>query len=311
MKTDLSILIVNWNTKVCLRDCLQSINDTVGKTVNHEIIVVDNASTDSSSKMIKIEFSKVKLLENKANIGFGRACNQAAKLSNGKYLLILNPDIKIIEADFKELFGLFKEKNNIGAIVPIVLNNDGSPTYTSKRTILSPVEAFNYIYRDRSWRLPTYRTIQSLNFTEIQDQDYPSGLCFLIPAFIFKKLGGFDESFFLFFEDTDFGVRLTRKNLKTISYPAFRVKHHGGKSTSQDVHKRDLSLHRSAVYFFRKTYGIKSYMLIKLLLISGAILDTAYISLKYLLRRLSTEDFRILFRGSLKILKWHIMNPVI
>ena len=310
MRPQLSIIIVNWNTKDCLRDCLKSIYEKVGN-VYFEIIVVDNASADGSLDMVTIEFPMVRLIADKENVGFGRGCNHGAKEAKGKYLLILNPDIEIIEVNFKELFNLFKENHDIGVITPIVFDGDGSPRYTSKRTILSPVEAFNYIYRYRWWRLPTFRGIPSLSFTEVQDQDYPPGLCFLTPTFIFKKLGGFDEGFFLYFEDTDLGVRLTRAGLKTVSCPTFRIKHLGGKASSQDVHKRDISLHRSAVYFFRKTYGIKSYMLIKLLLISGVILDTAYISLKYLLRRLSTEDFRILFRGSLKILKWHIMNPVI
>jgi len=307
MRTELSILIVNWNTKDCLRDCLQSINNNVDKAVNYEIIVIDNASADNSSEMLKVAFPQVKLIVNKENIGFGRACNQAAKAAQGKYLLLLNPDTVIIRVNFKELFSILAERNDIGAIVPVIYNRDGKLKYNMTRAIPKTRDVFNYYILHNRLR---FKGVQPVNLNKMQVHDYPSGSCFLIKSSLFQKVGGFDEHYFLFLEDADLGVRLNKSNLKTISLPEFQIIHMAGKSTEQNTMTTYLSGHQSTLYFFRKTYGIMSYVAIKFILIVGIFFEIASLIIKWFMRYKTRSSYRELIANNLNIIKWHISHTL-
>jgi len=305
MKPELSIIIVNWNTKDCLRSCLKSI---YGKVVNapFEIIIVDNVSIDGSQKMVKTEFPKARLFINKENVGFGRACNQAAKESKGKYLLILNPDTEIIEVVLQDLFNLFEEDRTIGAIIPIVFNGDSSLKYKTIRTLPTPIVTFGYIYPQ--FGLLTSKPPQPLSLNEAQEHQFSPGFCFLIKATIFKELGGFDEHYFLYFEDTDLGVRLRKIGLKIISYPGFKIVHEGGKATYKNTNVRDLSWHKSALYFFKKNSGRKGYLKMKILLVFGAIVDIVLVFIQCLRKRNFNINRHAMIISRLRILWWHLSN---
>jgi GT2 family glycosyltransferase len=300
-----SIIIVNWNTKDCLRSCLKSI---YGKVVNvsFEIIIVDNVSTDGSQKMVKKEFPKVKLMLNKENVGFGRACNQAAKGSKGKYLLILNPDTEIIVVVFQDLFNLLEKDHSIGAVIPTVFDSFGNLKSKTIRTIPTPIVTFGYIYPQFGWL--TSKRSQPLSLNKAQEHQFPPGFCFFIKASIFKELDGFDEYFFLYFEDTDLGVRLRKIGLKIISYPGFKILHEGARATYKNINVRDLSWHKSALYFFKKTSGIKGYLKMKILLVFGAIGDIAFVLIKYLRKRNLNINRQAMIIARLRILWWHLSN---
>jgi GT2 family glycosyltransferase len=296
MKPELSIIIINWNVKEYLRECLKSIYSKVGEAVMYEIIVIDNASNDGSSDMIKKEFPKVKLVQNWENIGFGRACNQASHTARGTFLLILNPDTKIIKVDFKELFRILEERNDIGAIVPLIYDKDGSLKYKVIRTIPKIRDVFNfYIFHQRL----RFKYSKALSVTDVQEHEYPSGSCFLVKLSLFKMLGGFDEHYFLFFEDADLGVRLNTMHLKTISFPEFKIIHMAGKSTEQNMKYTFLSGHQSSLYFFKKTNGTISYIVIKFILVVGALIEITSLIIKYFLRS-----------NNLNIIKWHMSHSL-
>jgi GT2 family glycosyltransferase len=307
MRTELSILIVNWNTKNCLSDCLKSVYNKVDKAVNYEIIVVDNASSDKSADMIKGEFPKVKLIVNKENIGFGRACNQAAKAARGKYLLLLNPDTAIIRVNFKEISGILAERTDIGAIVPVIYSKDGNLKYNMTRTIPKIRDVFNYYILHNRLR---FKAAQPVNANEMQVHEYPSGSCFLIKKTLFQRIGGFDEHYFLFFEDADLGVRLNKYYLKTISLPAFRIIHIAGKSTEQNTVATNLSGHQSTLYFFRKTHGIMSYIAIKFILIVGTYFVLVSLLIKWFMGHKIRSSYRQLIANNLNIIKWHFSHTL-
>src|SRR3990167_7255186 len=120
---ELSVIIVNWNTKKLLEDCLKSIFKYT-KGVSFEIIVVDNGSRDGSPKMVKNKFPQVKLIPNKENLGFTKANNQGIKIAKGKYILLLNSDAYLIENSFKKLVEEADSLKNLGALGPLLLNED-------------------------------------------------------------------------------------------------------------------------------------------------------------------------------------------
>jgi len=122
---NLSIIIVNWNTKDLLRNCLFSIYKE-RKSISLEIFVVDNASSDGSSEMVKREFPLVKLIRNKKNVGFARANNQAIKESKGKYILLLNTDTVILNGALDKMVKFMDTHSDVGVCGPKLLNEDGS-----------------------------------------------------------------------------------------------------------------------------------------------------------------------------------------
>jgi hypothetical protein len=307
MNPRVSIIIVNWNTKECLKDCLKSIYEKV-RDISFEIIVVDNASTDGSQDLVKTEFPMISLIANNDNIGFGRACNQASKEARGIYLLILNPDTEIIAVDFKELFRLLEERGDIGAIVPLIYNEDGSLKYKVIRTVPKIRDIFNYYILHNRLRFKYSKPVSS---TDSQEHEYPSGSCFLIKKHVFQRLGGFDEHYFLFFEDADLGVRMVQMGLKTISLPEFKIIHIGGKSTEKNIGLSNLSGHQSALFFFRKTKGVWGYIVIKIILMLSNFLWTSIYLIRYLVKLNIENSYKIYLKDNLNILRWHIKNFIL
>lgn len=302
MKMDVSIIIVSWNSKGPMRDCLKSIYERMGG-VSFEVIVIDNASADGSPDMVRHEFPYAKLIENRVNVGFGRANNQGAGMAEGEHLLLMNPDTTLLDADFKKLFDYFKDKKDIGAIVPIVFDDNGNLRYKYLRTVPRIRDMMNYCL---FLNMLTFRDATLLNQSEIQVHGYPSGSCFLMKSSVYKSLCGFDENFFLFFEDTDLGVRIGQIGLKTISCPDFRITHSGGSSTAKNIRLRDIAWHRSALYFFMKQYKAKGYLVIKPILMAGIIIEMAYVAVRYHLIAGGGGYHRGRILNNLKVLKWHV-----
>jgi GT2 family glycosyltransferase len=244
VSVDISAAIVNWNTRERLRDCLSSLYEHMSG-VSLEVMVIDNASADGSQDMVRKEFPGVRLLANTENIGFGRACNQAARECRGTYLLLLNPDTRILEVDWKGLFSRLREARDVGAIVPVAYDDSGDLRYKHRRTIPRIKDVLNYYVFHN---LLKFRDSMPMSTADIQVQGYPSGSCLLMKHSVFTKLNGFDERYFLYFEDADLGVRMGHAGLRTISHPEFRITHIGGDSTRKDIRLRDMCSHKSALY---------------------------------------------------------------
>lgn len=301
MRMDIAIIIVSWNSKEDLCYCLKSVYERMGE-VSFEVTVVDNASTDGTQDMVKKEFPMVRLIANRENVGFGRACNQAARICEGKYLLFLNPDTKIIQVDFEELSNQFKAKTDIGAIVPVTYDGNGNLRYKNLRTIPRIRDVMNSCLFHN---LLTFKDSIPSSLSDMQVHAYPSGSCFLMKSSVFERLGGFDENYFLFFEDADLGVRMGQIGLKIISHPEFKITHFGGSSTIKNIKLRDISGHKSALYFFKKTAGAKGYYPVKLILIAGIISETIYLTIRSILKP-AAVIYKERMLNNIYIMKWHI-----
>ncbi len=143
MNVELSILIVNYNTKKLLRNCLKSVFQNV-KDIDFEVWVVDNASSDGGLEMLRKEFPKVKIIANKENTGFAKANNQAIKKAEGKYIFLLNPDTIILDENFKEPIRFMEKHPEAGACGPLVLNLDGTMQRQCKRGLTTFWNSFAY-----------------------------------------------------------------------------------------------------------------------------------------------------------------------
>ncbi len=244
---DFSIIIINYNTKELLRNCLNSI--FINLKGEFEVIVVDNNSSDESVSMIKKEFkNKVLLIENKKNKGFGSANNQAVHLAVGKFLFFLNSDTIINNNILKNIYSKMKN-NNIGILAPCLLLKNGEK---QKYAYGKFPNLFNSVLE---------KIKKDTNHHNI---DWVSGAAFIIRKDVFNKIEGFDENYFMYFEDIDLCKKVKNLNYKIIVNNETSLIHLGGKSISKGVDRKKL-YYKSQDYFYNKHYGILSFQLLRLL----------------------------------------------
>lgn len=236
MKIDLSVIIVNYNVKAFLEQCLMAI-ERAKHDLNIEIFVVDNASVDGSQAMVKKRFPYVHLIENKKNIGFSKANNQALKLINGKYILILNPDTLIQEDTLIILKNFLDTHPNAGAVGCKLINPDGSFQIASRRGLPTPWVAFTRIF-GLSKIFPKSRLFGKYNMTYLgsnvkSEVDVLPGSLMFMRKDILDKIGYFNEDYFMYGEDIDLCYRIKKEGWKIFYIPTTKAIHYKGESTKK------------------------------------------------------------------------------
>ncbi|MCX7661081.1 MAG: glycosyltransferase family 2 protein, partial [Candidatus Omnitrophica bacterium] len=268
-----------------LRNCLSSIyNLTCG--IEFEVFVVDNASSDGSQEMIKKEFPQVYFIENKENLGFARANNQAFKLARGRYLLLLNPDTKLIDNALKQMVDFMDNHPHIDAIGCKLLYPDGSlqkscrhfPSvftdlaetfYLSALFPKSPI--FNY-YLMGSWAHDSLREV-----------DQPYGACLLFKEEIVKKVGLMDERFFMYYDEVDLCYRIKKTGGKIFFVPQIKIIHYANQSSNQVPLEAERWKYRSRLLFFEKHYGKISVIILTFNLIIKTVITLGIFPLSNLI----------------------------
>jgi N-acetylglucosaminyl-diphospho-decaprenol L-rhamnosyltransferase len=258
-----SIIIVNWNTRDLLADCLESIAQTAGD-LDYEIIVVDNASSDGSQMMIRQRFPNVSLVTNTENVGFAKANNQGLVKSNGRYALLLNSDAIVTPGSLQAVARLADAEPRAGIVGVQLLNPDGSfqashtpfPNLWQEFLILSGLGRLLYGY----W-YPSHGPEEA---TGPQLVDYIQGACMLVRREAFEEVGGLDEGYFMYAEEVDWCYAMRKNGWHVWYQPAARVIHLSGGSSEGRRSQREADLYRSRVRFFRKHYGNRAARLLKL-----------------------------------------------
>lgn len=245
-----SILIVSWNTRQLLLDCLQSIY-TYPPQIDFEIWIVDNASGDGSSQAVRERFPQVQVIDNPTNLGFAGGNNLAVQHALGQYLLLLNPDAVVHPQAIDRLVTFLDGTPDAGAVGPCILNPDDSPQISTFRTPNLFLEAWRLSYLDRLFPLSYY----AKGHQKLVIVDVLSGACILIRKEIFQSLGGFDTNFFMYSEEVDLCLRIRQAGWHLYHLPAAKVVHYGGQSTCQVHDSMFLELYRNKVRFFKKHYG--------------------------------------------------------
>jgi GT2 family glycosyltransferase len=268
-----SIIIVNYNCKNELPPCVQSIVDWTNG-VNYEIILVDNASTDDSILLIKKLFPQIRIIENGKNLGFGAANNVGAQVANGEYLLLLNPDTILLNNAVKFFydFALSNKHKNYGAIGGLLLNERMEPAniggnFPSLLQLFSDL-GFRVFYKKYYQKnISLLGTIHTL--AEDHIIDCICGADLFIEKKIFHKIGGFDEDYFLYYEDTDLCFRLVKAGYSNIICTKVSIQHL--ESVSIVDNRADRINERKFIFFengkqlfFKKSYGSKTLPIVKL-----------------------------------------------
>jgi len=265
---DLSIIIISYNTEKITIDCLKSIIESLkNSSLKYEIIVVDNASKDnsvSSVKKLKSEIKnrnlKINLIENKENIGFGPANNQAVKLAKSDYLLLLNSDIIVLNAAIKKLYNFYKQNEKLfNFLGGKLLNKNNTPQASCGPMYTLPMIFAHLFLRGDYWGLTRY----SPNKTK--EVDWISGACILTKKEYFEKLGGFDEKIFMYMEEIDLFYRAKKQGFKVFFYPEAQFIHLGSRSSGGRTYPI-IQVYRGLIYFYKKHYPRLSIFLLKIML---------------------------------------------
>jgi GT2 family glycosyltransferase len=267
---DVSIIIVNYNTKELLKNCLNSILK-YSIRIRYEIIVIDNASTDGSQQLIRDGFPQIKLIENKENVGFGKANNHGVKIAFGKYLFFLNPDCVLLN-NAVEIFFEFMENNNqegnIGAVGGMLLNNDLqlNSSYQKFPKMFETIYSIILYYLNKTLKL-SLRRPERINYS-IDDSPYFEvefivGADLFVPINVFKDLNGFNDDFFLYFEETDLQKRMANKGLKRFIIRDSKIIHFEGSSTKKkpDSLKSIVLYNHSMLRYFKNNYPLFQYFM--------------------------------------------------
>lgn len=252
----LSILIVNWNTRELLRDCLQSLQ-TYPSSEPMEVWVLDNASSDGSAQMVQTEFSTVNLLACERNLGYAAGNNLLLQRARGEYLLLLNPDTEVTEGALDTAVQYLRQHPEVAALGAKLVHPDGR-VQRSVRGFPEP-EAVLWEYLGlarlfpRSRRFGAYR-MTWFTYDHIAEVDQPMGTFLLLSRRAVRAVGLMDERFPIFFNEVDWCYRAKRKGWKIIFHPEVVIIHHGGASTRQVRPQMVWESHRSLLRFYEKHY---------------------------------------------------------
>lgn len=263
MSIDISIIIVNYNTKNLTYNCIQSIiNNT--SVISYEIILVDNASSDGSCEYLNQSFPEVIIVANKKNEGFGKANNIGAKMARGKYLFLLNSDTILIDNVCLSFFKKMEKEASIGACGGNLIYSNGikNITYGNFPSLLQNVfdlglkKIFPKYYLTH---LSAGCITQSKKAVKV---DYICGADIFIRKEIFNELNGFDENFFLYFEETDLFKRLFERNIISMIFPEIQIIHLSGQSNTKKQLSSNLFLESKYKYFKKHSNKITILLLI-------------------------------------------------
>ncbi len=237
---DLSIIIVNFNTRDFLKNCLKSIFDQAGK---FEVWVVDNASSDGSVEMVEREFPQVKLIKNKENTGFAKANNLALKMANGQFVFLLNSDTILKEQTLNKIINFLRNKSEAGAIGVKLLNADGK-TQPSAGKFYSIFNALIMLVGGERFGLLRSSPLR------ISEVDWVSGAALIVRKDILDKVGLLDENFFMYMEEVEWCFRIKKAGFKIFFYPDAEVIHYERGSSSKSV--SIWGIYKGLAYFFKK-----------------------------------------------------------
>jgi len=258
MSPELSIVIVNYNVKYFLEQCIQSILDSKTRR-SYEIIVVDNHSSDGSADRIRELFSEVVLIENKENVGFSRANNMGFKHASGKYILILNPDTVLQENTIEKSLDFYEQADNIGALGVRMIDGSGKFLRESKRGFPSPWTSFckiSGIYRF----FPNSRFFNDYYQGHIDEMqtapvDILTGAFMLVRKDILDQAGGFDEDYFMYGEDIDLSYSIAELGYQNFYYPETTIIHYKGESTKKGSLNYVKVFYQAMIIFAKKHLG--------------------------------------------------------
>lgn len=278
----LAVIVINWNTRELLRECLASVyaQDLSGSI---EVWVVDNASQDGSAAMVRETFPQTALIENETNLGFARGNNQAIERTRAEFILLLNSDTRVHPGAFDALLRFLQSNPRAGAAGPRVANPDGSLQTSAYPLPTLAREAWRMFHLDRLFPYGTY-AMDRWDPARPRQVDVLLGACLLLRRAALDQVGLLNESYFMYSEEPDLAIRLNRAGWELYWVPAAEIVHFGGRSTNQAAQEMFLRLYRSKVRFFEIHHGRAAAAVYRGILVLAALARLALSPAAWLLR---------------------------
>jgi GT2 family glycosyltransferase len=295
---DISVIVVSFNTRGLVLDCLASVFETI-KDISFEVWLVDNNSTDGTVGAVRKAYPDVAIIENEENLGFAAANNQALRQMNGRYALLLNSDTVLTKGAVRELYEFMEHTPEAGMACGQLLNQDGSKqnsiaSFPSLLTLLANETALRILMPDR---FPSKRR----DYASPIEVDSGIGACLMVRKEAIDDVGFFDERYFFFFEETDWAYRMKRNKWAMYFVPSARIYHAQGKTVGSGVNSR-IMFYRSRYLFFKKWHRHSYplfYSIVFLRLLVNAVLS--FIGLLF------TLGLKESIRGKLIIYAWLVI----
>jgi len=253
-----SIIILSWNTKELLRNCLESLKD-----LNVEIIVVDNGSTDGSVEMLKklqTPNSVLRTIFNQRNLGFGAGNNQALRQAQGEYLLLLNSDTVVKDKTPLKMAEFMEKHAEVGVLGCKLLNPDGSSQPSAGP--FPNLGVVSVMLFAEHWLGDLVRS----SFAQTKEVDWVMGAALMVRREVIKKAGLMDEGIFMYMDEVEWCYRIKKSGYKVMFYPGAEITHLGGGSSKTGRKDPILNIYRGLLYFYQKHYARWQLSILKTML---------------------------------------------
>ena len=293
-KIELTVIIINWNTKELLGQCLRALYSAIPDAITPEVVLVDNGSMDGSVPMVRQDFPDVKVIANSDNLGFAAANNKAIKNTEGSYILFLNTDVILKNGDIDGLVDFMDKNSRCGLCTPALIRSNGSwqESYVSFPSLVTELFGrFNF----KKFQEP--HKVQSIR-----------GACMMAKRDVLEKIGNFNEKYFFFLEETDLCQRLFNKGYEVWYVPMVSVGHIGGGTVVKNPAGARIEFWKSRYIFFRGNYTFAKYVVLNIGLAVKLIIDwmlnfTACICTLFLNRKI-----KIKLKTYSNLVLWHILG---
>jgi len=261
-----SIIVVNYNSYPAIVECLRSIQTQI-QSRHYELIVVDNASSDDSVAQIKAQFPTCRIVQLAENVGFGAGNNAGVRIASGEYLFFLNPDTLLLEDSLKILLQKITKNPDVGIVAPRI-------TYPDGRLQLSTAWEISLIgeYKTRKqlvdYEHGKHQAEIEAEYARDRAVEIVLGSAFLMTKALFQMVGGFDETFFMYFEESDLCQRVRAKGYQVLYTPDTTVVHLHGTSVKKIPDKMIVEYRRSQLYYYRKHHSWLERFLLRIYLLA-------------------------------------------
>ena len=300
---DLSIIIVNWNTKEYLLPCLRSVFEK-GKGMGWEGIVVDNGSRDGSGSEVKKAFPFVHLIENQKNLGFAKAANQGLQKASGRYVLLLNPDTQVKNGAIERLVSFMDGCSDAGVAGAQLLNSD-----ESKQNSIANFPSLATELLNRSllrWLFPKKFLGKERDYSEPVEVDSVIGACMMARRDALDQVGLLDEDYFLFLEETDWCYRMKKAGWKIYHVPQAEIYHFQGKSAEAVKKRARVEFYRSRYHFFKKNRGTWQWFILLIGLTIKLMVEFVFTGIANLFTFFAVQKWKKRFSVYAYLLWWHL-----
>lgn len=287
----LSIIIVNWNTKELLKQCLESLEEGSEGVREYEVIVVDNNSTDRSREYLKSTKQNLKLIFNDHNLGFAKGNNIGIKEAKGEYIMLLNSDTIVQKGAMATMVNYLDQHSEVAAVSPLLFNEDGSyqkdPCYLKSPSLIFVFFYYNPITRKVVSKFLPHLLYSSTDFTKPSLIELVSGAAVMLRKEILEKAGGLDEDYPHFFEDVDLSYQLRKLGYHLMLIPESKIVHLGGRSIQPRIKKEGKDefyyLNFYGLFlFFRKNYSPFKVFLTKMFIFTQLLVTGKFSLIKRL-----------------------------